>query len=627
MTFRRRILLAMAPLFALLVVLGGTATVLIYHLGNRIEKILRENYDSVIYMRDLNEALERIDSSFTFALAGREDYARRQYEADWKLYDAALANERNNITLPGEAELVAELTSLSKRYRAQGDAFFAQQGRPRDDALYFGQDGLYAVFRKIKAVSQDKEAAAVSILKINQDNMELANREARHTARTSLSWYGVGLALGIALAVLLVAGTIRTILRPIRAVTESVTAIGAGNLDQLVPVTSDDELGQLAAAFNTMARQLREFRQSHKAQLIRAQQTSQATIDSFPDPVLVVDPQQQVEMANPVARRLLGVRPRGEGDGSPAVWQPPELLRQPLAEALRDQREYVPEGFVKLVVLQWGDQAQSFLPRILPIRDSQGATLGAAVLLENVTRFRLLDEVKSNLVATVSHELKTPLTGIRLVLHLLLEEQIGPLTSKQLELVVDARDNAERLLAMINNLLDLARLEQGQGRLDIQPERPAAMVQSLADAMRPRAQDQGIELSLEIAGDLPPVAVNADQFQRALQNLLDNALAHTPQGGRIGLAARRVGGEVVFSVTDSGRGIPAEYLPFVFQRYFRVPGDTAPGGSGLGLAIVHEIVAAHGGRVECESRPGEKTEFRIFVPVSRADEERSRVQR
>ena len=120
-------------------------------------------------------------------------------------------------------------------------------------------------------------------------------------------------------------------------------------------------------------------------------------------------------------------------------------------------------------MLQLGEQSRSFLPRILPIRDSSGATLGAAVLLEDITRFRLLDEVKSNLVATVSHELKTPLTSIRIVLHLLLEEGVGPLVPKQLELLVDARDNAERLLAMINNLLDLARLEQGRTQLRLRP--------------------------------------------------------------------------------------------------------------------------------------------------------------
>jgi signal transduction histidine kinase len=612
MTFRRRILIAMLPLFALLVALGATGTVLIYHLGNQVGQILRENYRSVIYMRDLNEALERIDSSFQFALAGREKESRRQYETNWEQYQPNLVLEQKNVTiLPREQELVDTLTRLSEEYRRQGDDFFAHPEKARD-ALYFGRggpQGLYGMFLQIKTVAGE-------ISRINQENMERANDEAHRLARSSLLWYGVGLACGIALAVLLVAGTIRTILSPVRAVTQSAVAIGAGDLDQLVPITSDDELGRLASTFNAMARQLREFRQSHKAQLIRAQQTSQATIDSFPEPVLVVDPEQHVEMANPAARRLLGVRPREAGQSHPAAWDPPDRLRQPLADVLRTQSAYLPDGFDKALILRTGDESYSYLPRILPIRDAAGATLGAAVLLEDVTRFRLLDEVKSNLVATVSHELKTPLTSIRLVLHLLLEESVGPLAPKQLELLIDARDNAERLLAMINNLLDLARLEQGRSQLKLQSERPADLLAAAADSFRPRAADQGVELVVGDCEGLPPVAVDAEQFQHALQNLLDNALAHTPQGGCVTLAAEPAAGQVVFSVTDTGSGIAAQYLPFIFEKYFRVPGDAARAGSGLGLAIVREIVTAHGGTTECESTPGQQTVFRIALPAA-----------
>jgi signal transduction histidine kinase/HAMP domain-containing protein len=600
----------MLPLFALLVALGGTGTVLIYQLGNRIHAILRENYDSVIYMRDLNEALEGIDSSFQLALAGREKESYQRYQANWRLYGAALSKEQHNITVPGEGDLVDKLTTLSDQYRRQGDEFFQRAGQKRDN-LYVGgpsSPGLHDEFRRIKAVSGE-------ILRINQDHMEEVNRQARGLARSSLLWYGGGLAIGIALAVFLVAGTIRTVLYPICAVTESVTAIGAGDLDQVVPVSSEDELGQLASAFNSMARQLRDYRRSQKAQLTRAQKTSQATINSFPDPVLVVDSQQRVELANPMARRIFGVVPAEAEDGTSLVWQPPDPLRQPLADVLQNRRDYLPEGFDKTVVIQMEEEDHFFLPRILPIRDADGATIGAAVLLEDITRFRLLDEVKSNLVATVSHELKTPLTSIRLVLHLLLEEATGPLAPKQVELLVDARDNAERLLVMINNLLDLARLEHGRSQLQLRPEKPRALLQSAADCFRPQAEDRGIALAMDADGQLPAVAADADQFQHALQNLLDNALVHTPQGGRIALSARSAGDRVVFSVADTGCGIPAQYLPMVFERYFRVPGDAVQSGSGLGLAIVREIVTAHGGAVECESRPGETTVFRLALPV------------
>jgi two-component system, NtrC family, sensor histidine kinase KinB len=610
MTFRRRITLAMLPLFALLAALGGTGTFLIYRLGNGIDLILRENYRSVVAMRDLNEALERIDSSFQYALTGREPQSREQYASNWSRYTDSLSVEQHNITLPGEGKLVERLTDLTDRYRRLGDEFFKRIDQS-PDKLYFGdgaEPGLHGYFQEIKAVSGE-------ILRINQNSMEMANDRARQLARSSLYWYGGGLAIGLTLAMFLVAGTIRAILQPIRAATESAAAIGAGNLDQIVPVCSEDELGQLAATFNSMTRQLREYRQSHKAQLLRAQQTSQATINSFPDPVLVVNREQRVELANPAARRLFGALPRDAEKDAALAWQPPESLRQPLTDVLENRNQYVPEGFDKAIAISVGDKTHSFLPRILPIRDLDGTTVGAAVLLEDITRFRLLDEVKSNLVATVSHELKTPLTSIRLALHLLLEETVGPLSPKQLELLVDARDNAERLLVMIDNLLDLARLEQGGGQLVIRPQRPASLLQTAAEYVRPRAEDRGIDFAMEVAGELPPVAVDADRFQHALQNLLDNALAHTPPGGKVALSAEAVEGFVAFAVADTGSGIPSEYLPMVFERYFRVPGDAAQGGSGLGLAIVREIIAAHGGSVRCESRPGERTVFRMTLPT------------
>jgi signal transduction histidine kinase len=607
-TLRSRILLTLVPLLALLAVIGGAGATLLSRLGGRIDLILRDNYDSVLYMERLNEALERIDTSFQFTLAGREGMAREQYAQNWKAYYESLREEQANITLPGEAELVEQLTALTKRYRQQGEAFYAQKDHDQRQRGYFDNGGLLDTFKQIKLVSGQ-------ILRLNQENMEQASRDAKATAASSIIGFGVGLGVTAALAAGLAWSTLRAILRPIQAVTQSVQAIGAGNLDQVVPVVSSDELGQLAAAFNHMARQLRQYRQSSYARLLRVQQTSQATVDSFPDPLLVVDAEGQVEMANPAAQRLLGVVARLPETATGLPWQPPEALRQPLQEAVREQRAYLPEGFDTLVPLTLEGQEHAFLPRILPIRDPDGGTLGAAVLLQDVTRFRLLDQVKSNLVATVSHELKTPLTSIRLAVHLLLEETVGPLTAKQTELLLDARENAERLVGMVNNLLDLARLEQGRAPLELRPEPPAQLLQNAAEAARPRAEDKGIEVHVEAAPDLPPIAADADRLSHALSNLLDNAVSCTERGGTITLSASAADGAVTLTVADTGCGIPTEALPQVFSKFFRIPGRSPGGGTGLGLAIVHEIVTAHGGSVACESTLGAGTQFHLRLPV------------
>ncbi len=325
-TLRSRILLTLLPLLALLAIIGGAAATLLYRLGDSIDLILRENYASVVAMERLNESLERIDSSFQFALAGEEKKAQEQYDRNWPSYNEALKAEEQNVTLTGEQELADKLAALTKQYRRQGTDYYAQ---PAGDAarrqLYFGnadQAGLLQTFQQIKDASG-------RIRQINQDNMVEASRQSRKLAGDSLFWFGVGMALAVVLAFVLAFHTIRTILRPIQAVTHSALAIGAGNLDQVVPVTSRDELGQLAGAFNTMGRQLRLYRQTGYSRLLRAQRTSQATVDSFPDPVVVLDSERRLEMANPAARRVLGVAPPSADAQVSVPWQPPDALRAP----------------------------------------------------------------------------------------------------------------------------------------------------------------------------------------------------------------------------------------------------------------------------------------------------------
>jgi signal transduction histidine kinase len=615
LTLKRRIFLTLVPLLLLLAVLGTAGVVLLLRLGNSINAILRENYASVIAMERLNEAVERIDSSFQIALSGRHDAAleqraRRQYEQNSTAYREALQIEENNITLEGEGALVAQLTAITDQYLSRGDAFHNQPGSDAEQKqAYYGARGLYETFLEIKEVSG-------KILRLNQNNMEEAGREARRLALQSLTWFGVGLFLAILLAGLLAWHTVRSILRPIQAMTQAARQISAGNPDQVVPYVAQDELGQLAQAFNTMAHHLRAYRQSQSAQLLRAQQTIQATIDSFPDPVLVIDFEGLVEMANPAARRLLGVVPKQKGLAASGIWHPPEPLQQPLALALKGQRDYLPEGFERVILLGSNGRENAMLPRILTIRDPSGNALGAAVVLQDVSRLRLLDQVKSNLVATASHELKTPLTSVRLAVHLLLEEAVGPLTSKQTELLLDARENSERLLAMVNNLLDLARLEQGSRQLDVKQESPQALLRAAAEAASPRAEDKGVEIVLDVPPELPSVAVDASRLGHALRNLLDNALTYTERGGRITLSASADVQAVTLSVADTGIGIAREHLPHVFEKFFRVPGQSRGTGTGLGLAIVNEIVAAHGGTITCESQPGVGTIFRLRLPLT-----------
>ena len=439
---------------------------------------------------------------------------------------------------------------------------------------------------------------------------EKALRNAASSTRLMIAALLVAVVLAIASSRILT----RLILEPIVAVTEGARAVSQGNLDQVVPATTKDELGELGQAFNAMARTIREYREAGTVRLLRAQKTAQATIDSFPDPVIVVDPEGGVERANPAAQRLLQAIPASSGDALP--WIAPAALKPELDSVLGGQADYLPLSLEQAIFLRDGNQDRYFLPRVLRIRSDSGELLGAAVVLSDVTKFHLLDQLKSDMISTVSHELKTPLTSLQMVVHLLLEEAVGPLSTKQTELLLAARQDSDRLLGMINDLLDLTRIEQGRVALDQQPADAAELVSDALERHRSAAEDSGITLQCQLEAPLPLVLVDKERIEHVFDNLMTNALRHTDRGGTIILRAAAAEGTVQFSVEDTGEGIPAQFVPRVFDKFFRIPGTKHHGGAGLGLAIVHEIIVSHGGQIGVQSTTGKGTTFTFSLPAA-----------
>jgi signal transduction histidine kinase len=260
------------------------------------------------------------------------------------------------------------------------------------------------------------------------------------------------------------------------------------------------------------------------------------------------------------------------------------------------------------------DREKFLLPRVIGLRDG-GA--GAVVILHDVTRFRLLDDVKTNLVATVSHELKTPLTSIRMAVYLLLEERIGALNPKQTELLMAARDDAERLLDLIGNLLDLARLESGASVSDRRLQRPDELVRMAVEDARDLVSVAGLNIVTSVAPALPPVSVSVDQIGHVFSNLISNAAKHSPPGEDVAIEARSAddGKAVRFSVTDRGPGIPAAERKRVFEKFYRLAGESKEG-AGLGLAICREIVHSHDGEIGViPAAGGRGSEFFFTLPA------------
>jgi two-component system, NtrC family, sensor histidine kinase KinB len=249
-----------------------------------------------------------------------------------------------------------------------------------------------------------------------------------------------------------------------------------------------------------------------------------------------------------------------------------------------------------------------FLPRGAPVYETEGVVIGATVVLQDITRLRRFEELKNDLVATVAHEFRTPLTSLRMAVHLCTEQVAGPLTDKQADLLHAAREDCDRLQAMVDDLLDLSRIESGRVELFPLPTAASHLVQSAIEKHTAEAAEAGLNLIAETA--LPQARVSADheRIGQVFSNLIVNALHHTPQGGNVSVGAQSLNGAVRFTVVDNGAGIPRQYQERIFEKFFRVP-DTEPRGTGLGLYIAREIVRGHGGDIGVDSEPGKGSTF------------------
>jgi len=286
----------------------------------------------------------------------------------------------------------------------------------------------------------------------------------------------------------------------------------------------------------------------------------------------------------------------------------------PLARVLETGEPYLPADYGHALTLRVGPEDRHYLPRILAIGDRLGEFQGAAVLFQDVTKFRLLDDAKTNLVGTVSHELKTPLTSLRLALYLLLEQQVGALGPAQRELLETARDDADRLLRILDDLLDLARLESGDAALSRREVRVADLLADVAREAQPHLDAAHQRLEVRCAAGVGAVPADVDRLRHVFLNFLTNAAKYARPGATVTLYAEPAPlGGVRCGVRDQGPGVPPDSVPRIFDRFYRVPGS-AEQGAGLGLAIAREIVAAHGGSIGCLSRPGEGADFYFDLP-------------
>lgn len=612
MTLRTKLLLAQVPLALSLILVGVVSRHTIGALDENSQDILKDNYSSVLaaqHMREAADALGRAALAHVLgSVAGHPPPDRRDVDKQRADFEHALRFQESNVTEAGEREVTTRLRG--EWTRLQGEL-------TRLDGEPPGSSAIAAYFEGAEATLAKLQATVLEITNVNQDAMvrksERARRSAEKMSGVMVAVTAAAFLLGIFASVYLT----NRLTRPLSVLAQAVRRVAQGDLVARARVEGRDEIAQVAHEFNVMTERIAEYRSSSLGELLQAQQSSQAAIDSLPDPVIVLHADGSLLNVNRASEDMLGISAESSDPFAAADPAVRAVIAKMREHVLGGRGPYVPKGLEEATAVPTREGPRYFLPRANPVATEEGATVGMTVLLQDVTRLRRFDELKTDMVATVAHEFRTPLTSLRMAIHLCADEAVGPLNTKQADLLFAARDDCERLQSIVDDLLDLSRIQAGRIELNRRSVSSAALIERALDEHRAAAQERKVDLSMGAPSVNLPVDADPERVQLVFTNLVANAIRHTPAGGHIDVRAAPDRDSLRFEVRDSGPGIDPEHIPRLFERFYRVPG-TAPGGAGLGLYICKEIVEAHGGHIGVESERGHGTIFWFTLPAARA---------
>jgi NtrC-family two-component system sensor histidine kinase KinB len=603
---RTRLMSGLLCLLIILLAMGLYSINQCSELGKRLAHVTSENDRVGDEMREMKHSGAAMTGALLALVTGDEQKSRSDFDTASAAFQKALDAQKTRTPVDAdEKKLIDQLSTAYAAYVPRAQTFLQAPEKPdagwRSLASSLGQETtrILGIVDEL-GVAHDKARSA-------------GGQESAGEIDRTIGILRLLMLIALVATVLAYVGLSRGLLNPLRSLTSSIKSVGEGNLDQAVPVVSKDELGTLAVSFNQMASQLRQYQANTSVELLRLNLTIRSTLASFPDPVFVLNSQGAIEFRNPAADHL-AMKLLFAG-----VMRLPAKVDEKVEEVRASGEDYVPTLFKDAIKFQVDGQDRYFLPRVVLLRDEKRETFGVAVILENVTRMLLLDDVKSNLIATVSHELRTPLTSVRMALYLLFEKTVGGLNDKQMDLVSAAREDADRLLKTLNDLLDLAKLEHGPSQLKLAPVSPRELVDNAERATREIAHASDITLRTEMDEELPPVCIDRHRVAYVFANLINNAIKYSPARSTIKIHAEKASTQaskpgIRFSVKDEGPGIAREYQEYIFERFYRVPG-TNKNGAGLGLSIAREVVKAHQGDIGVISEPGAGSEFFFVLPL------------
>jgi len=561
---KSKLSLGLTFLFVVIVLTGIVGLFAINRLADESKNILKANYESVVYAKNMQTDIDNFKTNSASAI---NDFEKN------------LEAQERNITEPGEMESTSSLRNLFEKYR-QSDT------------------SLTLIPLMLKQTYKISELNLNAIL--NKSNI------AQHTADRAKLYLEILITICFLLSFSFLLNFPGYIANPIKELTEGIKQVANKNYTQRINIDKNDEFGELAEAFNSMAKQLDSYENSNLAKIIFEKKRIETIINGMKDPIIGLDENRNILFVNATAIKVLGIKETNLiGKYSPDIALKNDLLRN----LINDNGSNAP---LKI----YADAKESYFSKEILNITAEEKAIGSVILLRNITQFKELDLAKTNFIATISHELKTPIASIKMSLKLLEDKRIGSLNEEQMKLINNIKEDSQRLLSITGELLDLAQVENGKITLEKQLVEARSIIDYANNALKVQAEQKHITIKINCPPDLPKVNCDLEKTAWVMVNFLSNAIRYSNENSEIVMEVKNVSEGLLFSSTDYGKGIDPKYLGRVFDRFNKIPsGEAGKSGTGLGLAISKEFIESQNGRIGVESTVGKGSKFYFIIPT------------
>lgn len=581
MRIKTKLTFGVGSLFLMIVLLVVVSGWYVNQLKRDTNNILVANYNTLQYARNMLLALEE----YTVDPAAIHDFKEN------------LEKQKQNVTEIGEVQATDQV-----------ERHFYQFVKNKDDMT------LLSKIRK----------DITELMRLNMEAIERKSDIASITAEKAIAVISISGTLCFLIAFVLIINLPSNIANPIKELTESIKQIANENYKKRIHYEKRNEFGELANSFNTMAEKLEEYAESKLDKILKGKKRIDTLINKMHDPVIGIDEQKVVLFANEESLKIIGLQSDqliGKQIQDVAVTN--DLVRDFIKDLFQDEKKRE-SALLKI----YANGKESYFEKeivdidIVPTGETDSQFIGQVIMLRNITQFKEMDFAKTNFIATISHELKTPIASIKMGLQLLENKQIGVLNDDQSNLVQSIRDDTGRLLKITGELLNMTQVESGTIQLNVAPTNVSELVEYAIRATKSMAEQKHLELRLQMENNLPDVLADNEKTAWVLTNLLSNAVRYSYENSAIFIIVESTEDKVRFAVKDAGQGIEEQYMDKIFERYFRIPG-TKKEGTGLGLSISKEFIEAQGGTITVQSEYGSGSVFSFTL--NRTDVDNSRM--